>query len=243
MYPLTENFPKPLLEVAGKPVLDYLMDQLVELPLLQDIHIVTNARFISHFEKWQQKWLAGLASKSLSIALYNDGSTNNGNRRGAVADLSFVLEKLPDHQPALIAAGDNIFRFPLLPIWQNFVRESHNCIVALPESDLEKLHRTGVLEIDEDGLVNKLHEKPENPPSKWTCPALYFLQPNALQHVADYLARPEAKDAPGHFIAYLVSKEKIYAAKVNGTRFDIGSMASYREANEILRRETAIISN
>lgn len=241
MYPLTENFPKPLLEVAGKPVLDYLMDQLVELSYLQDIHIVTNARFFSHFEKWRQSWLPRLIEKSISLDIHNDGSTDNENRLGAVADLGFVLNKLAQLKPALVAAGDNIFRFSLLPICERFASKNENYIVALPETNLEKLQRTGVLEIDEYDMVKKLHEKPLNPPSNWTCPAVYFLQSQALERVADYLAQPDAKDAPGNFIAYLASQEKIYAAKVDGLRFDIGSMESFYQANEILQGEPVIL--
>ncbi|MFQ5630566.1 MAG: nucleotidyltransferase family protein [bacterium] len=241
MYPLTENFPKPLLEIAGKPVLDYLIDQLLNLPKLEEIHVVTNARFFPDFEKWQNTWLDKFEPSSISMFLHNDGSTHNDNRLGAVADLAFVLEKLDGQKPTLVSAGDNIFRFSLLPVWQKFIADGKNYIVALSETNLENLRRTGVLEIGEHDHVMKLHEKPQNPPSSWACPALYFLQPSALQYISAYLAQPDAKDAPGHFIAYLVLREKVYAAKNNGMRFDIGSIASYHEANAVFQKEPVIV--
>lgn len=242
MYPLTRNFPKPLLEVAGKPVLDYLLDQLIELPGLSEIHLVSNARFVDHFARWRASWQPTLAKKHMTISIHNDGTTGNDNRLGAVADLDFVLQKLPDTQPTLITAGDNIFRFAIAPIWQKFVSEQKNCILALPEKRLDKLRRTGVLELGADDRVAKLHEKPIDPPSTWTAPALYFLQPAALQHVAAYLAQDDAEDAPGHFIAYLVEREPVFAAKIDGTRFDIGSMQSYRQADRTLSKEPVVVA-
>lgn len=243
MYPLTKNFPKPLLEVAGKPVLDYLMDQLLDLSGLQEIVVVTNAKFYVHFEAWAGDWQPRLDSLGLRLILLNDGTSCNETRLGAVADLAFALRETGNSAPALVAAGDNILRFSLRPLWENFVRADKSWVVALRETNPRALRSTGVLEIDARGQILWLHEKPENPPTQWISPALYFLQPGALQHVHAYLGRPDAADAPGHFIAYLVALERVYAAKVpGGRRFDIGSMTSFRKANQVLSREPVILS-
>ncbi|MCA9741684.1 MAG: nucleotidyltransferase family protein [Deferribacteres bacterium] len=242
MYPLTKDFPKPLLEVAGKPVLDYLLDQLIDLPDLREIHLVSNARFARHFEAWQADWRERLVAHNKTLTVHDDGTTDNENRLGAVADLAFVLDRLPDLQPTMITAGDNIFRFALAPIWQDFRENGQNYVLALRETRIERLRRTGVLELAENDQVMKLHEKPQAPPSEWTAPAFYCLHPAALRHVSDYLSQPNAQDAPGHFIAYLVEREPVFAAKIAGTRFDIGSMQSYREANQILQSEPAIVT-
>ena len=241
MYPLTKNFPKPLLKVAEKPVLDYFMEHVVAFPELEEIDIVTNALFFEHFSEWKNEWQAKLDERGVSMEIYNDGTTSNDNRLGAVADLQFVLGKKDELTPTLIAAGDNIFRFSLAPLWQKFVETQKNYILSLPETDSEKLQRTGVLEIGENDRVLKLHEKPENPPSQWTCPALYCLQPEALEHIPEYLEQPNAEDAPGFFISHLVERKPVFAHKVEGQRFDIGSMASYEEANQILTEEPAVL--
>lgn len=230
MYPLTENFPKSLLEVAGKPVLDYLLQQLFRLPGLKDTHLVTNARDFAHFETWHRAREAWLAAAGIQLRLYNDGATSNANRRGAVGDLAFVLEQLPALQPALVAAGDNIFCFSLAPLWQRFVTERCNFVLALRATDPTVLRRTGVLELDTDDRVLALYEKPAAPPTHWICPALYFLQPEALQFALEYATNPDAADAPGHFIAALAREMPIYALRINGSRFDIGSLDDYKRA-------------
>lgn len=243
MYPLTENWPKPLLDVAGKPVLDYLMDQLLTFPELEAIHVVANARFYAHFVAWRDGWLPQLDEEGIELHLYNDGTTDNHNRLGAVGDLGVVLDAIEMPKGALIAAGDNILRFELLPIWQRFLAEKKNYVIALAQTDINKLRRTGVLELDDENRVLCLHEKPQAPPSQWSCPAFYFLHASALQHVSPFLQQPNPPDAPGHFIAQLVQQEPVYAFKTDGTRFDIGSMASYREADEVLSREVVMITH
>ena len=243
MYPLTKNWAKPLLKVAGKPVIDYLIDQLVEFPELDAIHLVSNARFYDDFVAWREGWQPPLKQRGIQIHLYNDGTTGNHNRLGAVGDLGLLLNAIEMPDGALVAAGDNILRFPLLPIWQRFLATRANHVIALAQTDLAKLRRTGVLELADDDRVVRLHEKPPHPPSTWSCPAFYFLWATALRRVNQFLKQPDPPDAPGHFIAELVHQEPVYAFKTNLTRFDIGSMDSYREADRVLRQEPVILLN
>ncbi|MCP4686770.1 MAG: nucleotidyltransferase family protein [Desulfobacterales bacterium] len=244
MHPLTKDFPKPLLPVAGKPVLDYLMEQVIDLPRLRGIHLVSNARFFAHFERWGKTWAPRTEKKNISIHIYNDGATSNENRLGASGDLRFVFQRISDpFEGCLVSAGDNIFRFPLEPIWRRFLESGHHHIPALPETDPEKLRRTGVLVPGEDGRVLKLHEKPVNPPSTWTCPALYLLGPSARPRLDAFLQTSGDRDAPGHFMAYLCQKEAVYAYKLNASRLDIGNLASYREADRLLAVEPAVTAS
>lgn len=242
MYPLTKNFPKPLLPVAGRPVLDYLMEQIIGLPKIKSIHVVTNARFFDHFVEWRGKWLPDMEGRGITLHIHNDGSTNNDNRLGAVADLAFVLHSIQVTSGALVAAGDNISRFSLKPIWQKFLDGDKNYLLALHENDTNRIKRTGVLELGPDDRVVRFHEKPKDPPSSWTCPAIYFLRPSALRRVDDYLALPDAQDAPGYFISYLVAKEPVYAIRIMGKSIDIGTIESYEEANAILSREPVVLN-
>jgi glucose-1-phosphate thymidylyltransferase len=243
LYPLTKNFPKPLLPVAGRPAIDYLIDQVTDLPGIESIHVVTNTSFINHFVEWRDKWLPDIERHDLTLNLHNDGSTDNDNRLGAVADLAFVLRSLEITTGALVAAGDNIFRFSLKPLWQQFLDNDRNYLLALPENDPYRIKRTGVLELGPDDRVVRFHEKPKDPPSSWTCPAIYFLKPSALSRVDEYLALPDARDAPGYFISYLVTREPVYAIKVMGKSIDIGTIESYEEANAIFTKEPVFLNN
>lgn len=236
MHPLTQNFPKPLLDVAGRPVIDYLMDQIVELPRIEVIHIVSNARFFDHFSRWRSRREKSGAFAAAAVHLHNDGATDNDNRLGAAADLRFVLNTLDRPGRMLVAAGDNIFRFSLKPLWQKFLNSRRHHILALPETDRHRLQATGVLELGEKDRVLRLHEKPSLPPSTWICPPLYFFQPSLRHQIESFLSTPGNHDAPGYFIDYLCQREPVEAFRLQAGRLDIGSIASYRAADRELRQ-------
>ena len=235
MYPLTRHRPKPLLPVAGRPVLDYLMDQLIVLEALRAIHLVTNARFFDAFSEWSIPWCKELASRNRRLILHNDGSTAAVNRLGACADLKLVLDRAESGEGFLVAAGDNIFQFDLPPLWSVFRRGDHHRLVALPESNRLRLRQTGVPLWGAGDRVRDLVEKPARPPSNWCCPTLYFLKPSAVPRLAAFLKTAAATDAPGHFMGYLCRREAVDAFRLKATRLDIGDTAGYRHADHLLR--------
>ncbi len=236
MYPLTENFPKPLLEVAGTPVLDYLIDQIVELPGIKAVHIVTNARFYDHFQDWYLKKKNSGGFGSTSILIYNNGCVDNERRRGAAGDLFLALGKIGNPGRVLVSGGDNIYLFPIKPLWEIFQKATVHCLPALIETDLAKLQRTGVLELADDDRVVKLHEKPELPPSTWTSPPLYFFQPSVWRQLENFLETTGNHDAPGYFIDYLSQLEPVKAIRLHSRRLDIGDLTTYRQADRLLRQ-------
>jgi glucose-1-phosphate thymidylyltransferase len=213
------------------------MEQVIDLPGLKSIHIVTNARFMNHFEHWQSSWLSRLDAKKIRIQLHNDGATSNNNRLGALRDLQFVLERLKEPSRLLVSAGDNIFRFHLQPLCRQFLNSDEHYVIALPETDRAKLKKTGVLSLAEDNRVLRMHEKPRQPASTWSCPPLYFLQRSARIRLNNYIGESEACDAPGSFIDYLSRHESVYAFRLEATRLDIGDIETYRKADKRLRKE------
>jgi glucose-1-phosphate thymidylyltransferase len=231
MYPLTEYRPKALLPVAGRPVIDYLLDQLMHLPDLTTVHVVSNDRFYHHFEEWREMVAPRLNEQGIPLELHNDQVSSNEERLGANGDLAFVLERtgLPDG--ALIAAGDNILQFNLLPIWERFQASKENLVIALAESVLEKLKKTGVLILDDSDRVIGFVEKPAEPPSQWSCPPFYFLNRSALEQADPFINQANPPDAMGHLINYLIGQVSIRAIKISGNRLDIGTNESYRAAN------------
>lgn len=241
MYPLTKNFPKPLLKVGGKPVLDYLMDQLIGLTQIECIRVVTNELFYPNFLEWQNRWKRLLQKQAIDLYLLNDGATSNENRFGATKDLAFALESLTTILPALVAAGDNILRFSLKTVAQEFINSGKNMVIALEEIDNNKGRKKGILEIGADNQVLRFYEKPVKIRSQWACPPIYFLQPSALEYVMEYVAQPNAGDSPGYFMEYLVNKENVYAVKVKGGRLDVGTTESYEAADKILTSEPVIV--
>jgi glucose-1-phosphate thymidylyltransferase len=241
MYPLTRNFPKPLLKVGGKPVLDYLMNQLLVLPKMESIYVVTNELFYKNFLEWQNRWKRGLEEQAIDLYLINDGATSNETRFGAIKDLALTVKSLKAIAPAIVAAGDNIFRFSLKTVAQEFINSGKNIVIALEEIDFHKEKRKGVLEIEPDNRVLAFYEKPTEVSSNWVCPPIYFLQPSALERIVECAAQPNPGDSPGYFREYLVNKEPVFAVKVSGKRLDIGTIESYEAADKILSNGPVIV--
>jgi len=242
MLPLTARCPKPLLEVAGLPVLDYLVRQFIRFAGLRRIHLVTNARFHDAFLEWAHAAGARYGPFGLRFHIHNNGVRCPEERRGAVADLAFALERTGVARGALVSAGDTIHRYALWPVWRTHWLRRRNCVLALPQWDQRRLSRSGVLRLDAKRRVWRVDEKPASPPTRWECPSLYFLKASALRRVAGYLERhPEGRDTLGAYLAYLVRLEPVYAVPMRGSRFDIGSLDSFREADRELRNAPAVI--
>jgi glucose-1-phosphate thymidylyltransferase len=236
MYPLTKNFPKPLLDVAGKPVINYLMDQLVVLPGLDAIYLVSNGKFYSQFVEWKRHWGHGDRSRCPVVELLNDGAMNNDNRLGASADFQLVMKTIPEPTRVLVTAGDNIYGFGVRQLWDQFLQSDQHYVVALPETNRKKLKMTGVLELAADDRVTRLFEKPTHPPSVWFCPPLYFFQSTVSRQLDEFLKHHAVSDAPGHFIDFLCRKDPVYAFRLNASRLDIGSIETYQAADQYLRK-------
>lgn len=235
MYPLTKDRPKPLLPVGGKPALDYLIEAIMSLDEINDIHIVTNDRFHKQFMEWGKKWDEPMRRRGKAIHILNDGSTSNENRLGVAKDLNFVFQQAPPFSEAVVVGGDNIPLFGLREYWSTFLKEKNHRIVALVDEDKERLRRTGVLLLSEENQVLRIYEKPADPPSNHFCPLLYFLKSSARDQLTNYLSDEGALNEMGNFLDYLCRVETVKAFFPDKGRLDIGNMASYREADEIIK--------
>ena len=175
----------------------------------------------------------------ITVKIHNDGAMDNESRLGAAGDLQLVLNVIGRPGKALVSGGDNIYQFSIKPLWEKLFSNRNHHVVALAESNREKLKKTGILEIGENHRVLRLHEKPDVPPSTWFCPPLYFFQPSLWPMLDRFLQTSGNHDAPGHFIDYLCRRETVEAIRVNGTRLDIGSVESYHAANRQLQQKAA----
>lgn len=230
LYPLTKNQPKPLLEVAGKSILDHIAEKMDRVDAIDEIIIVTNEKFTSHFEEW-----AELADYSKRLTVVNDGTTTNDNRLGAIGDIQFVIEQLAIEDDLMILAGDNLFDFELTDFASYFEEVGTDVITAYPEEDEAQIKRAGVVELDENSKVLSFEEKPENPKSNYCVPAFYLYKKETLPEFKQYLEEGNDPDAPGHFVPYLLGKKPIHAFQFEGKRYDIGTLDSYKRVQEIFK--------
>jgi dTDP-glucose pyrophosphorylase len=231
MRELARAVPKPLLTVAGRPMLDYLLYSVRRLDGIASVEVVTNSRFAPAFTAWAEE----RTRPELPINVHDDGSDSPENRLGAVGDLAFVLRRtgIPAGG-ALVSAGDNIFLFDIVPFWQAFVENGNSRLLAIEETDLATLRSTGVLDLDGDRVL-KLAEKPAEPASTWSCPSTYALDPQALASVEAYLEAGHGRDEIGRFVGWLVDQGTVEASRVVGERLHVGNPEELAEAEQLLR--------
>jgi glucose-1-phosphate thymidylyltransferase len=229
LYPLTKDFPKPLLEVGGRAILDHLVDQLEGLATLARIVVVTNHRFAPRFEEWRK---TRAAARPLEVL--DDGTICNENRLGAVGDLRFALAQARLNDDLLVAAGDNIFQFPLAGFVEAFRARpaAHLCVHWV--EDLARCRRTGIAVLGEDDRVIEFQEKPEQPKSRWGVPPLYVFPRATLQKLASYAEEGGSNETPGYFMAWLHRREPVYAFRAPGAVLDIGTLESLQAARQLM---------
>ena len=218
MYPLTLNFPKPLLEVGGKKIIDWLIEDLEEAGVERTV-VVSNHKFISHF----QSWVEGREN----ISVLDDGSVDNDHRLGAVKDIEFAIEKANIDDDIVVLAGDNVLNFSLSSFIEYGMEKKTSCIMRHEEKDRNKLRKTGVIEINEDELVLNMEEKPKEPKSNWAVPPFYYYTKEDKDLIKEGIASGCGTDAPGSFVSWLVKKRPVHAYKMIGDRFDVGSIEGY----------------
>ena len=225
LYPLTENFPKPLLEVSGKPILDWLIDDMNQTGLVDEYIVISNHKFAHIFEEWAEQ-------KSDKITVIDDGTTSNENRLGAVKDIQFAIDQLQLDDDLLIMAGDNLLDFSLGSFIRYAKEKNATCVMRYYEADELRLHKTGVAEIDTDGLILSMEEKPAAPKSHWCIPAFYYYTKEDSHLIKKGIDSGCGTDAPGSFIAWLSTQTKVYTYEMPGHRYDIGNLESYESVKK-----------
>lgn len=244
LHPMTKSTPKGLLIVGGKRILDYQMPQLLALPELEAIHLVTNARYIAQFYVWLETWRGALQAQGVSLHLHDDGSLDEDHRLGAVGDLSFLLSRIGTERPIVVTAGDNIYRFSLQPIAEAFLAGTESVVLALREPSHQVRQRYTVLELDEADRVRRFHDAPEQPPTEWVSPSLYFFQPRALARIKPFLDGGGAFDSIPVLLDHLLETEPIRAVRKADANvwLDIETRYMLRKANEVLEAEPLMVA-
>ena len=220
LYPLTENFPKPLLTVGDKTILDWLVDDIATAGLVDEFVVISNHKFAHHFENWAK-------TKKQKITVVDDGTSTNETRLGAVKDIQFAIDKLSLDDDMLVIAGDNVLDFSLTKFIDYAVKKNTSCIMRYYESDKNKLRKSGVVVIDYNDKIISMKEKPENPESNWCCPPFYFYKKEDASLVKTGIAQGCGTDAPGAYVAWLSGQTVVHAMEMPGKRYDIGNLESY----------------
>ena len=219
LYPLTENFPKPLLKVQDKTILDWLIDDIEASGEVDEYIVISNHKFAQHFDAW--------AKDKKKITVVDDGTDSNETRLGAVKDIQFAIEKLDLDDDMLVIAGDNLLDFSLTLFIRYAKEKNASCILRYYEPSEQKLLKCGVVTVDETDRILRMTEKSPDPETHWCCPPFYYYTKEDACLVEKGIAAGCGTDAPGSYIAWLCTQTTVYAMEMPGSRYDIGNLESY----------------
>lgn len=222
LYPLTENFPKPLLRVGHKTILDWLVDDIDASGEVDEFVVISNHKYAHHFVAWSK-------TKTQNITVLDDGTTSNENRLGAVKDIQFAIEQLHLNDDVLVIAGDNVLDFSLQQFIAYAKEKNASCIMRYYEPEYQKLLKCGVVTVTDADRVLGMTEKSPTPATHWCCPPFYYYTSNDIQRIPEGIDQGCQTDAPGSFAAWLCTKTIVYAMEMPGKRYDVGNLESYEK--------------
>lgn len=230
LYPLTLNRPKPLLLINKKTILERILDKIRKIKEIEKIYIVTNNKFYKHFSKWLKNY-----PQNENIFIFNDGTTEDGNKLGAVGDINFAIENAGINEDVLITGGDNLFEFDLVEIYKNF-KKNGNTVALKDLCSLNLVSKYSTIELDRCNKIINFIEKPKEPKSTLIATCIYLYKKETLKLIKEYLAGKKNPDAPGYFVQWLHKRTPVHGFVEEGAWFDIGDINSYKEADKLYKK-------
>lgn len=231
LYPLTLNQPKPLLPIAGQPMIEHVLDKLTPIPGIDRVLVVTNDKFAGHFERWAEGYRA--RRPDLEFKIVNDGTKDEQIKLGAIGDIHFVLEQEQLEDDLIVVAGDNLFS-DSLEAFGEFCRAKQAPVLAVYDvGDLELVKQYNSISLDADDRITAFEEKCQDPHSTLTGIALYYYPKDCLADIRRYIAEGHNPDQPGRLIQWLYPQKPVYAWRVPGTWHDIGSKEELERADQL----------
>jgi glucose-1-phosphate thymidylyltransferase len=232
LYPLTLNKAKPLLAVGGKPIVEWVVDNLTNIPDLETVYIVTNNKFAADFQAWSEEYRR--KHPVFKFKVLNDGSTSDKDKLGAIGDINFVVTRENLAQSSLlVVAGDNLFTESLA----NFVacaKGTDATVAVYDVGDVEAIKNYGNITIDADGIITRFEEKPQRPQGTLAAIAIYYYSPAVLSLLTKYLAAGNNPDQPGRFVQWLYTRNQVKTYQITGRWLDIGSKETLEKADKLL---------
>lgn len=229
LFPLTENFPKALLEIEkGKPLLNYILEEVNTIDEVSEIYVVTNNRYNDHFEEWSKTVIS-----EKPIKVINDNTNNNDDRLGAIGDISYTINLENINEDVLIIAGDTLFDYKLKDLVSYYNKIKQPIVACKKIDDIEVLKRCATVTLNEENRITSLVEKSNNPESDIVAFATYLYPKEVLKHINSYLEEGNNPDAPGYLAEYLYKKMPVHAYLFDGECFDVGTHESLKEVREL----------
>jgi glucose-1-phosphate thymidylyltransferase len=235
LYPLTETIAKPLLPVGGRPMLDYLLEQIRGVEQVDAVHIASNHKFAQSFREW---------GGTRDVIVHDDGTTSEDDRLGAIGDVELVVDRAQlEGDDLLVLAGDNLFDYRLADFvnwWSE--KGDASAVVLYDVGDLELVKKYSSVDVDQEERLRAFTEKPEKPTSTLVATAAYIYHRSHVALLHNYLADGNSPDQPGRFIAWLVPRVPVFGYTATGEWRDIGDGAQLLEADNRMRERQGLPS-
>ncbi|MES2309737.1 MAG: nucleotidyltransferase family protein [Verrucomicrobiota bacterium] len=233
LYPLTLNQPKPLLEVAGRPMLEHVVEKVGTIPGVDEWLIVTNQKFAGHFERWSDEYRKKFPEFRCQV--FNDGSTSDADKLGAIGDINFVISQGAVKGDLIVIAGDNLFSESLEDFGHHCQKVKGPVLGVYDIGSLEEIKKYSSIVTDDQGTIVSFEEKPQDPKSTLLGIALYYYPTAVVELLQTYIKEGNNPDQPGRFVQWLYPRLPVHTWKVPGIWYDIGSKETLEEANRIFK--------
>jgi len=226
----TNNTPKPLLEVAGKPIITHLIEKLEDIQEIRRVHVVTNELYFNDFLNWRETIQR---SSRLTVKIINDKTRTAETRLGSLGDIYYTMEKEYLQPPLMVIAGDNLFDFSLQPLIQEFRIRKSPIVPLYNVENKELLKSLGNAILDESSKIINFEEKPQNPnPESLAATAIYIYTQETMNDLRQYVREGNDLDKSGSFIQWLHKKKPVYGHVCKGKFFDVGTQELLEQARE-----------
>jgi len=236
LWPITRDLAKPLLPLGKKRIIEYVIDQLIDIPDIDEIYISTNKFFEKQFYDWLND------SNFDNVRLFIEETYSEEEKLGTIRALSLIFKHITS-EDYLIIAGDNIFSFHLHDFIKTYHTRKAPLVAVYDIKDISRASRYGVVEIDDKNRIISFVEKPSKPKTSLIATACYAMSRDIAEKVHEYISLGLNPDSPGRFIEWLHKFVAVYAYKFSGYWFDIGHADSYIGAFEYLLSESHISEN
>lgn len=228
LEPMTLFIPKPLLPIGGKPIIDYIVDD-VSRANVSKVTVSVNSKFRDQFEYWKK---GKGASYKGEMGMVVEPTVHDGHKFGAIRGVHYAIEKAKIDDDLVIIAGDNFYTTSISNAISQFEKSGRKPTVCVHDvGSLEEARKFGVVEL-EGHAIKGFEEKPEKPKSSMISTAIYIYPKEMLHKFGDYLNEKNNPDAPGYFLQWLIKNTQVNAVVNHGDWYDIGNLETYKKVYE-----------
>jgi len=227
LRPLTEDTPKAMVEVNGRPLLTHCFEQLLDLDVdIDEFVVVVGYRKQDIIEHYDDEF------RGVPITY-----THQREQKGLAHALLTAEEHIDDD--FMLILGDNVFQANLGDVVRRQQEHRTDAAFLVEEVPPEEAGRYGVCDTNDYGEIVEVVEKPDDPPSNLVMTGFYTFSP-AIFHAAK-LVQPsnrgeyELSEAVDLLIR---SGRTIDAIRMDGWRVDVGYPEDREEAERRLSTET-----